>query len=68
MADPSNLYHLPHHEEDPENLNNLSSRKGDIDGHLALTRWASPGTTRKSTAQARPGPTSILLVPGMSRL
>jgi hypothetical protein len=26
MADPSNLYH-PHHEEDPENLDNLSSRK-----------------------------------------
>jgi hypothetical protein len=29
MADPSNLYHLPHHEEDPENLDNLSSRKGE---------------------------------------
>jgi hypothetical protein len=29
MADPSNLYHLPHHEEDRENLNNLSSRKGE---------------------------------------
>jgi hypothetical protein len=29
MADPSNLYHLPHHEEDLENLNNLSSRKGE---------------------------------------
>jgi hypothetical protein len=26
MADPSNLYH---HEEDPENLDNLSSRKGE---------------------------------------
>jgi hypothetical protein len=29
MADPSNLYHLPHHEEDPKNLDNLSSRKGE---------------------------------------
>jgi hypothetical protein len=29
MADPSNLYHLPHHEENPENLDNLSSRKGE---------------------------------------
>jgi hypothetical protein len=29
MADPSNLYHLPHHEEDTENLDNLSSRKGE---------------------------------------
>jgi hypothetical protein len=29
MADPSNLYHLPHHEEDPENLDNLNSRKGE---------------------------------------
>jgi hypothetical protein len=29
MATPSNLYHLPHHEEDPENLDNLSSRKGE---------------------------------------
>jgi hypothetical protein len=29
MTDPSNLYHLPHHEEDPENLDNLSNRKGE---------------------------------------
>jgi hypothetical protein len=29
MVDPSNLYNLPHHEEDPENLDNLSSRKGE---------------------------------------
>jgi hypothetical protein len=28
-ANPSNLYHLPHHEEDPKNLDNLSSRKGE---------------------------------------
>jgi hypothetical protein len=29
MADPSNLYHLPHHEEGPENLDNLNNRKGE---------------------------------------
>jgi hypothetical protein len=29
MAHPSNLYHLPHHEEDLESLDNLSSRKGE---------------------------------------
>jgi hypothetical protein len=31
MADPSNLYHLPHHEEDPQNLDNLSSMKGEAE-------------------------------------
>jgi hypothetical protein len=29
MANPSNLYQLPHHEEDPENLDNLISGKGE---------------------------------------
>jgi hypothetical protein len=33
MVDPSNLYHLPHHEEDPENLDNLSNRKGEEAEH-----------------------------------
>jgi hypothetical protein len=28
-TDPSNLYHLPHLEEDPENLDNLNSRRGE---------------------------------------
>jgi hypothetical protein len=28
MANPSNLYHLPHH-EDLKNLDNLCSRKGE---------------------------------------
>jgi hypothetical protein len=27
-TDHSNLYHLPHHEEDPENLDSLSNRRG----------------------------------------
>jgi hypothetical protein len=29
MANPSNLYHLPHHEEGLENLDNLNNRKGE---------------------------------------
>jgi hypothetical protein len=33
MADPSNLCHLPHHEEDPENLDNLNIRKGEEEEH-----------------------------------
>jgi hypothetical protein len=33
LADPSNLYRLPHHEEDPENLDNLGSRKGEEAEH-----------------------------------
>jgi hypothetical protein len=38
MADPSNLYHLPHREEDPENLDNHSSRKGEeVEHSLAST-------------------------------
>jgi hypothetical protein len=41
---------------------------GAIDGHLALTRWASPDTARKSTVQARPGPVSIVSVSGTARL
>ena len=43
MADLSNLYHLPRHEEDPENLDNLSSRKGEEAEHF-------PALTEKSTS------------------
>jgi hypothetical protein len=32
-TDPSNLYHLPHHEEDLENLDSLNSRKGEEAEH-----------------------------------
>jgi hypothetical protein len=42
MADPSNLYHLPHHEEDLANLDNLSSRKGEEVEH-------SRASTKRST-------------------
>ena len=45
MADPSNLYHLPRHEEDPENLDNLSSRKGE-------EAERSRASTEKSTSSS----------------
>jgi hypothetical protein len=41
-TDPSNLYHLPHHEEDSENLDSLNSRKGEEAEH-------SYASTKKST-------------------
>jgi hypothetical protein len=34
---------------------------------MALTRWAGPGTTLKSTAQARHGPFLLVPVPGTAR-
>jgi hypothetical protein len=43
MADPSNLYHLPHHDEDLKNLDNLSSRKGEEEE-------CSRASTEKSTS------------------
>jgi hypothetical protein len=53
MADPSNLYHLPHHEEDLENLNNLGSRKGEEAGrsHASMEKSTSSSadTGRKRT-------------------
>jgi hypothetical protein len=45
MAGPSNLYHLPHHEEDPENLDNLSSRKGE---EVELSRASMERSTSSS--------------------
>jgi hypothetical protein len=44
-ADPSDLCHLPRHEEDPENHDNLSSRKGE-EAEL------SPASTEKSTSSS----------------
>jgi hypothetical protein len=43
-ADPSNLCHLPHH-EDPENHDNLSSMKGEEAEH-------SPASMEKSTSSS----------------
>jgi hypothetical protein len=44
-ADPSNLYRLPHHEEDTENLGNPSNRKGEEAEH-------SHTSTEKSTSSS----------------
>jgi hypothetical protein len=42
-ANPSNLYHLPHLEEDPENIDSLNNRKGEEAEH-------SRASTEKSTS------------------
>jgi hypothetical protein len=44
-TDPSNLYHLPQHEEDPENLDSLNSKKGEEAEH-------SCASTEKSTSSS----------------
>jgi hypothetical protein len=38
-----------------------------IDGQMALTRWAGPGMTLKSTAQARHSSFLLVPVPGTAR-
>jgi hypothetical protein len=45
MADRSNLYHLPHREEDPMSLDDLSNRKGEEVEH-------SCASTGKSTSSS----------------
>jgi hypothetical protein len=37
IIDPSNLYHLPHLEEDPENLDSLNNRKGEEAEHSRVS-------------------------------
>jgi hypothetical protein len=53
MADPSNLYHLPHHEEGPVNLDDLSSRKREeVENFHASTERSTSSlgdTGRKKT-------------------
>jgi hypothetical protein len=44
-ADPSNFYHLPHHNEDPENLDSLNSRRGE-------EAERSRASTEKSTSSS----------------
>jgi hypothetical protein len=44
-VDPSNLYRLPHLEEDPENLDSLNNRKGEEAKH-------SHASTEKSTSSS----------------
>jgi hypothetical protein len=45
MVDPSNLYHLPHHEEGPGNLNDLSSRKGEEVEHSHVSTERSTSSS-----------------------
>jgi hypothetical protein len=51
MADPSNLYHLPRHEEDPENLDNLSSRKGEEAEHSRVSTERSTSSSEDTVAR-----------------
>jgi hypothetical protein len=44
-TDPSNLYHLPHLEKDPENLDSLNNRKGEKAEHSHVS-------TEKSTSSS----------------
>jgi hypothetical protein len=57
MADPSNLYRLPHHKEDPENLDNLSGRKGEEAEHsrasMEKSTSSSADTGHKRTKGSR---------------
>jgi hypothetical protein len=46
MADPSNLYHLPHREEGSVNLNGLNNRKGEEVEH-------SRASTERSTSSSK---------------
>ena len=56
-ADPSNLCHLPHHEEDLENLDNLNSRRGEeaerSRASMEKSTSSSADTGRKRTKGSR---------------
>jgi hypothetical protein len=61
MADPSNLYHLPHREEGPVNLDNLSSRKREEVEHFHASTERSTSSSedtgrkkQKATEAQRP--------------
>jgi hypothetical protein len=53
----SNLYHLSHHEEDPESLDNLRSRKGEeaerSRASMERSTSSSADTGRKKTRGSR---------------
>jgi hypothetical protein len=53
-ADPSNLYHLPHLEKDPENLDSLNNRKGKEAEHSrALTEKSTSSSADMGRKKAR---------------
>jgi hypothetical protein len=49
-TDPSNLYHLPHLEEDPKNLDSLNNRKGEEAEH---SRASMENSTSSSVDMGR---------------
>jgi hypothetical protein len=52
MANPFNLYHLPHHEEDPMNIDDLSNRKGEEVEHSRASMERSTSSS-KDTGRKR---------------
>jgi hypothetical protein len=62
MAEPSNLYHLPHHEEDPENLDNLSSKKGEEAEHSRASMEKSTSSSVDTGRNTTKGSRSSMIV------
>jgi hypothetical protein len=61
-VDPSNLYHLPHHEEDLENLDNPNSRRGEDAEHSRALMGKSTSSSadmgrKKARGTQRPSDT-----------
>jgi hypothetical protein len=69
MTDPSNLCHLPHHEEDLENLDNPNSRRGRRQSILACRRRGQrhlrrTWVARKQEATKAQRPSDLLATTG----
>jgi hypothetical protein len=61
-ADPSNLYLLPRHEEDPENLDNPSSRRrGEVELSCALTERSMSSSVDTGCKKARDNKSSTIV-------
>jgi hypothetical protein len=61
MADPSNLCHLPHHEEDPGNLDNLNSRKEEEAEHSHVSIEKSTSSSTEGRKKARGSRSSTIV-------
>jgi hypothetical protein len=61
-TDPSNLYHLPHHEEDLENLDNLNSRKGEEVEHSRASMEKSTSSSADMGCKKARGSRSSTIV------
>jgi hypothetical protein len=62
MADPSNLCHLPHHEEDPKNLDNLRSRKEEEAEHCRVSTEKSTSSSVDTGHKRTRGSRSLTIV------